>query len=172
MSDKEREIVRAQGWEEIFPDPAEAQRQFQDLIRDMRDGFGEHLDRERIEVDPETGITTVVLDHHQAYSTRVQRLANSNLEVQFVSPGRTNVMEVKPDVGNREHGWDYIQIRDLQVGLRQLHDQCEDPVLRHRYALGMQVLRGKLATAEEEELTVRKGRLPQRIGYRIYADED
>lgn len=162
-------------WEEIFPDPAEADRQYLGLLAELRAEFSgnQTLLEERVEVNPQTGLSATVFERTRDIGgfTLVERLPGGNVRYEFNHPGVRHIQEVIPEVGNRNHGWTYDEIVGLQanvaVALAESSDLNEEGF---SLATMLSYLGGKPACVEWEKTMSERDRLPQRVGFKIYPD--
>ncbi|MDO8503872.1 MAG: hypothetical protein Q7S60_04265 [bacterium] len=166
---KERGVIRPGGWEEIFPDRHEADKQYQALLADFRNEYTQNnsLASERVEQDQDTDLGVTVFEKTDGNFTAIQRLPNGNVRLRFVSQkGEEHVDEIVPSVGNIRHGWNYDQITALEAAVRELPVQGASIEI----TLLSFYLRGKPASPAFEKQMLDTDYIPQRVGYKIYPD--
>lgn len=168
-------ITRFQGWGELFSNQESADQQYKDLLADMRGEYTGNgtLANERTEIDPEFGVESTIFEKtHSGRASKVLRLQNGNVQISFERKGGVfTPVEIKPNVGNRNHNWDIDQIREMQLGIRKLIDNAQEIEAQHDLTTLFFYLKGKPATEGWEETMLFNERFPQRIGYKIYPDD-
>lgn len=162
-------------WEEIFSDPAEADRQYLGLLAELRNEYStnETLRQEKVEINSQTGLPATVFERtlKGGYTTRVERLPGGNVRYEFTHPGVRHIQEVIPEVGNKNHGWNYDQITGLQAQVVAAIAESPDPKEGLNLAIMLSYLRGKPVCVEWEETMLKNSKLPQRVGFKIYPED-
>lgn len=76
---------RFSSWDEIFPDPAEANRQYAALVNDLRAEYSgnQTLAKERVEIDPSTGAEATFFDRTMEGYTLIARLDSGDVKYEF-----------------------------------------------------------------------------------------
>lgn len=163
---------RFNSWEEIFPDPAEANRQYLALIAELRTEYAgnQTLLRERVEVNPQTGAEVTIFEKTFGGHARIERLDNGNVKYEFAYPDQVNTQEVVPQAGNRNHDWTFDGIVGLQAQVAAALAESPDPEEGLILATMLFYIEGKPAVPEWEEIMLENKKLPQRVGYKIYPD--
>lgn len=166
---------RFNSWDEIFPDPAEADRQYAALVNDLRQEYSgnEALAQERVAFDPLTGAEATVFYKTMGGYDLIARLDNGNVKYEFASiPGReVHTQEVIPQAGNKDHDWTFDAIVGLQAQVAAALAESSDSKERVVLATLLGYIAGKPATPEWEEAMLGRPMLTQRVGYKIYPDE-
>lgn len=170
--DSRRILARFKSWEEIFPDSAEADRQYSALLEKLRAEYSgsQTLLRERVEVNPQTGLAATIFEKNIGGFTRVERLPGGNVRYEFNHPGVRHIQEIIPEAGNKDHGWTYNEIVDLQAQVALALVESPDPNDGLKLATMLSYLRGKPACVEWEETMLFNKVFPQRVGFEIYPD--
>lgn len=167
-------MARFNSWEEIFPDPAEADCQYLGLLAELRAEFSgnQTLLEERVEVNPETGLSATIFERTVDVKgfTRIERQPGGNLRYEFNHPGVLHIQEVIPEVGNKNHGWTYEEIVGLQAQMALALAESSDPNEGLSLATMLSYLGGKPACVAWEETMLESKVLPQRVGFKIYPD--
>ena len=89
----------------------------------------ETLRQEKVEINSQTGLPATVFERtlKGGYTTRVERLPGGNVRYEFTHPGVRHIQEVIPEVGNKNHGWNYDQITGLQAQVVAAIAESPDP---------------------------------------------
>lgn len=167
-------LARFNSWEEIFPDPAEADRQYLDLLVELRAEYSgnQTLLRERVEVNPQTSSAATVFERTTGGFSRIERLPGGNVRYEHKHFGEVHIAEVVPQVGNKDHDLTFDGIIGLQAQVAAALTESSDPKEGLILAILLSKIEGKPATAGWEETMLRNKKFPQRVGFRIYSDSD
>lgn len=164
--------TRFKSWEEIFPDPAEADRQFLGLLAELRSEYSSNqiLLREKVEVNPQTGLATTIFEKTFGGYARIERLPGGNVRYEFNHSGEVHIDEVIPQAGNKDHDWTLEQIVGLQAQVALAMAESPDSGDRFNLSFMLSKIQGKPATVRWEETMLENKKLPQRVGFKIYPD--
>lgn len=166
-------LSRFKSWEEIFPDPAEADRQYSALVAGLRAEYSgsRTLLEERVEVNPKTGLPATVFEKTFGGYTRIERLPSGDVRYEFNQPRTVHLQKVVPLVGNKDHDWTYDEIVGLQAQVALALAESSDPNEGSNLATMLSYLEGKPACVEWEETMLENMKLPQRVGFMIYPED-
>lgn len=172
--DNELILARFKNWEEIFPDPAEADRQYLGLLAELRDEYSSNqtLSIEKVEINPQTGLPATIFEKTFGGYARIERLPGGNVRYEFNNSREVHIAEVVPQVGNKDHGETITEIVGLQAQVASAIVESSDPDDRLDLDLMLFYIKGKPAIAEWEEYMLNNHKLPQRVGFKIYPDSN
>lgn len=169
------QITRFKSWEDIFRNPDDRDRHFEDFVDSIRNEYKKNNTLRREEVMPvseDDETTTIVLTRTMTgRKTGISRLQNGNVVVKFIGLDSQNVEEIKPEVGNRNHNWKHDQVQSMRKRLIEMARKCK--VIEEKYILETTAfyLKGKPASQNWEDTFIYNMFVPQRIGYKIYPEQ-
>lgn len=184
MSVHEIPFETFQGWEEIFPNNEERDRQFQDFLQEQRNYYAQNsiFAGEETREDPETGAPETIFSMKLGMGYRsVSLLPDGNIKMIFFRK-KTEYMDeenkmymITPDVGSKNHSWKYDEIKLLRERLMSHVSRTEDVGISSiDYKINMLVgsyLEGSSAYKSMQETMMKSGRTPLRIGFKLYPKE-
>ena len=160
------QIIRAQTWDQIFPDDEALNVEFFNFLES--------------ECEPGCLVTNHRFDNlngtgfYDIEGECLKRKIGINSDGELILTYGLRTQIIRPDVGNINHQWGQGKIDEMHKKMRVI---CEEEVRSHNtemtvYGYLTGSLKGKLATREWEQLMIETGHLPQRIGFRIYSEAE
>ena len=173
-------IVRASSWEQIFPLEGDAAAAFIKMVMinkevfEGKNSFGGF----RVEKLEEGDIHIIYLKPssiYKKYRISFQRLIKNGNVLHTIEKDDDKIINlISPDIGNITHNYSFdnalTPIVDIGGMLtKEEYSQITGTQFNNKSSFG-QFMEGKPATKVWEEIVLKAGHLPQRIGYRIYPD--
>ena len=172
-----KKIAHAGTWSQIFSSPEKAQTDFiERIVGDFKDEYAANgsLKGYFIEENPDGDIHRFDRFEKGHFAT-AQRLVGGDVIMTFNSSGeKPSIDRIIPGSGNIDHSFTLADT--ISPSMSVIFDLIKDPEMVSEIGrtIGADVvslfayLRGKPATIGWENVMLENGKLPQRIGHRIY----